>query len=409
MDTTPSGPTGPDTTAAPAPFDAALFRETLGHYPTGVVVVTAIDDTGAPVGMVVGSFTSVSLDPPLVAYLPTRTSGSYARLRTSRHFCVNVLAADQQELCGRFASRAEDKFAGVDWTPAAHGSPVLPGAVGWIECEVTEELDGGDHVIVLGRVLDLAVQRPTLPLLFFQGGYGRFALPSPVAASDPELIEGAQMAEAVREPLEALARELGADCSVMARVGDEAVFVAATKSGGHEPGSLAVGHRIPLIPPVGTVFCAQAPDEEVERWLARAKASEEDRASFRDNLAAVRRNGYSLSLVPQSPADRVALMSDYSGVDVLPVHERRMRQMISESASLYEPVLDPEQTHDLHSVIVPMPTEEGHTRLALRLSALPRGASVAQVEEWIAALTAVAPEGAERLRGRAARDGVRLG
>ena len=76
--------------------------------------------------MVVGSFTSVSLDPPLVAYLPTRTSGSYARLRTSRHFCVNVLAADQQDLCGRFASRAEDKFDGVDWDA---GGARLAGAV----------------------------------------------------------------------------------------------------------------------------------------------------------------------------------------------------------------------------------------------------------------------------------------
>lgn len=383
-------------------FDSALFRETLGHYPTGVVVVTAIDDTGSPAGMVVGSFTSVSLDPPFVAYLPMCTSNSYARLRTSKHFCVNILAADQQEICDRFASRAQDKFEGVRWEPAAHGSPILIGAVGWIECEVVQELDGGDHMIVVGRVLDLAVPRPTLPLLFFQGGYGRFALPSPVASSDPELIEGAQMAEVVRRPLEVLALELGADCNVLARVGDEAVFVAATSSGGSEPGSPAVGHRIPLIPPVGTVFCAQAPDEEVERWLNRAKSSEEDRASFRESLAAVRRNGYSLSLVPQDPADRVAVMSDYSRVDVMPIHERRFRQMISESASLYEPVLDPNRTYDLHSVIVPLPTEEEQTRLAVRLSRLPRGAGVEHVEGWIAALTEVAQAGAARLRERAA-------
>lgn len=382
-------------------FDSALFRETLGHFPTGVVVITAIDGDGEPVGMVVGSFTSVSLEPPLVAYLPTRASGSYARLRTSRHFCVNILAADQQDLCARFASRTEDKFAGVGWRPSGQGAPILPGTVGWIECEVAEELDGGDHMIVVGRVLDLEVQRPTLPLLFFQGGYGRFALPSPVASSDPELIEGAQMAEIVRGPLENLARDLGADCSVMIRVGDEAVFVTATSRGDSEPGSLAVGHRIPLIPPVGTVFCAQAPDSEVERWLDRAKASDEDRASFRDNLAAVRRNGYSLSLVPDDPTDRVALMSDYSGVDVMPIHERRIRQMIAESASLYEPVLDPDQTYDLHSVIVPLATGEAQTRLAIRLSRLPRGAGVVRIEGWIVALKAVAEAGAARLRVRA--------
>ena len=136
-------------------------------------------------------------------------------------------------------------------------------------------------------------------------------------------------------------------------------------SGGNEPGSLAVGHRIPLIPPVGTVFCAQASDEEVERWLsARQGVRGGPWPASGDNLAAVRRNGYSLSLVPQDPTDRVALMSDYSGVDVMPMHERRIRQMISESASLYEPMLDPALTHDLHSVIVPLPTDEEQTRLA---------------------------------------------
>ena len=382
-------------------FDSALFRETLGHFPTGVVVITAIDDAGAAVGMVVGSFTSVSLEPPLVAYLPTRTSATYARLRTSSHFCVNILAADQQELCGRFASRTPDKFAGVEWTPGAHGAPVLPGVVGSIECEVAQEFDGGDHMIVVGRVLALDIQRPTLPLLFFQGGYGRFALPSPMASSDPELIGGAQMAEVVRGPLEALADDLGAECSVMVRVGDEAVFVATTSGGDRGPGSPAVGHRVPLIPPVGTVFCAQAPDAEVERWLDRAKASGEDRASFRESLAAVRRNGYSLSLVPDDPADRVALVSDYSGVDVMPVHERRLRQMIAGSASLYEPVLNPDQTYDLHSVIVPLSTDEPQTRLAVRLSRLPRGADVTRIEGWIAALKTVAETGAARLRVRA--------
>lgn len=383
-------------------IDSALFRETLGYFPTGVVVITAIDENDQPVGMVVGSFTSVSLDPPLVAYLPGRSSGSYARLRTSKHFCVNVLAADQQELCGTFASRAIDKFEGVDWTMAPHGSPILPDTIGWIECEVTETVEGGDHDIVVGRVLDLAVGRTTLPLLFFQGAYGRFALPSPVASSDPELIQGAQMAEAVRGPLEELAAEIGADSSVMARVGDEAVFVAVTSRAASEAGSLAVGHRIPLIPPVGTVFFAHAPEEETASWLRRSKASEEDLARFRGALDSVRTHGYSISLLPEIPTDRVTLMSDYSGVDVLPAHDRAIKQMIAESASLYEPTLDPDTTHDLHSVIVPVPTDEPRTRLAVRISGLSRGATTDQVNDWVNALQAVAREGADRLRSRAA-------
>jgi len=379
-------------------FDPAVFRETLGHFPTGVVVITAIDEAGEPAGMVVGSFTSVSLDPPLVAYLPMRTSGSYARLRTSKHFCVNILAADQQDLCGRFASRVADKFAGVDWRPAPSGAPILPGVIGWIDCEVSQEVEGGDHMVVMGHVHDLAVERHTLPLLFFQGGYGRFALASSVTA-DPELIESARLAECVRGPLEELAAELGADSNVMARVGQEAVFVAASHSG-DEPVGPAVGHRIPLIPPVGTVFCAQAPDDEVERWIGRARATDEERESFRTILEAVRTRGYSLTLVPDDPAERVARMTAYSGADVLPMHERRVREMIAESAGLYEPALVPGQTYDLHSVIVPLPTEEPQTRLAVRLSRLPGGADVAQVHAWIDALSRVAAEGAERLQRR---------
>src|SRR5688500_6975087 len=105
-------------------IDPVAFRETLGHYPTGVAVVTGIDAEGAAAGMVVGSFTSVSLDPPLVAFLPTRESGSFARLRTGTTFGVNVLASDQEPTCRRFASRIPDKFEGVSWTPAPGGAPI---------------------------------------------------------------------------------------------------------------------------------------------------------------------------------------------------------------------------------------------------------------------------------------------
>lgn len=370
-------------------IDPALFRETLGYFPTGVVVITAMGDDGQPVAMVVGSFTSVSMDPPLVAYLPAKTSGSYARLRTSDQFAVNVLAADQMETCGRLASKDPDKFSGIEWSPGPSGSPILADAVSWIECERESEIDAGDHFIVIGRVVDLAVQRTSLPLLFFQGGYGRFALPSPVSPSDPELIDGVRAAEPYREPLRRLADELDADCSIMARVGYEAVFVMADSKGEGEAGSLATGHRIPLIPPIGTVFYAHAPDDEVDRWIGRGKASEEDEARFRSKLDTVRAGGDSIALVPTEPVDRVALMSDYSGIDVLPEHDRRLRRMITESSSLYEPELDPDGLHDVYSVMVPVPTTEPTTRVVVRLSRLPQGASTAQVEEWIAALKRV--------------------
>jgi flavin reductase (DIM6/NTAB) family NADH-FMN oxidoreductase RutF len=159
----------------PSASDPAHFRKVLGAYPTGVTIVTTVDD-GRPTGLVIGSFTSVSLDPPLVAFLPTKTSGSWAAIERSRRFCVNVVADDQLEVAGVFAGKSDDKFAGIPWTPApVTGSPVIPGSLAWIDCTIAAVHDAGDHVIVVGAVEAMdAVDRDAGPALFYKGGYGRF-------------------------------------------------------------------------------------------------------------------------------------------------------------------------------------------------------------------------------------------
>ncbi len=161
-----------------AQIDQAWYRQVLGHFPTGVVVVTAMSD-GVPAGLSVGSFMSVSLDPPLVAVLPAKTSTSWPKIAAARSFCINILAASQQELSRRFAVSGGDKFAGVAWHPAPSGAPVLDGALAWIDCEHERTVEAGDHLIVLGRVrvLDLDTSQTPEPLIFFQSGYGTFAVP----------------------------------------------------------------------------------------------------------------------------------------------------------------------------------------------------------------------------------------
>ena len=155
-------------------IDTAEFRRVLGHFPTGVTVVTATGDDGPP-GMAIGSFSSVSLDPPLVLWCPTTDSSSWARMKPSGSFCVNVLGADQKDTCGVFASSADDKFADIAWHTEATGSPVIDGSLAWIDCELLAVHDGGDHDIVVGRVAALdTADHPGLPLLFFKGGYWRF-------------------------------------------------------------------------------------------------------------------------------------------------------------------------------------------------------------------------------------------
>lgn len=372
-----------------APIPAQTFRETLGHYPTGVAVVSAITDDGSPAGMIVGSFTSVSLDPPMVAFLPAKTSGSWARLRTAERFCVNVLAADQEDLCRRFASRIPDKFAGVGWTKAPGGSPVLDGAVAWIEADYEQIVEGGDHWIVLGRVTDLGIARPSLPLLFFQGGYGRFSPPSLVAPTDPDLLLAVQFAERARDRIEALAAAHQADCSLLTKVGQDVVFVL-TANRSAAPGLVSVGHRVPIVPPVGAVYLVKAGDADVERWLAAAPGQDpETVALLRRKLETVRRQGYSLSLRPEPEVDRISLLHDYSSPDGLPEHSRRFKRLIADTARLYEPELAEGETYSIHSIVVPVPLPDGAPPIALRMAGLPP-AETAAIRSWIDDLRAAA-------------------
>lgn len=189
-----------------APVIAAdMFRNVLSHYPTGVSIVTADVPEAGPVGMVVGTFTSLSLEPPLVSFMPAKSSTSWPKIQSSGAFCVNVLGVNQGELCRQFAARGGKKFEGVDWSPSATGSPVLSGVMAWVDCRIEQVFDSGDHQIVVGRVVDLRVESNELPMTFLRGGYGQVHLPpSPSAAGesgdDADMAPG-KLAEEVAELL----------------------------------------------------------------------------------------------------------------------------------------------------------------------------------------------------------------
>jgi flavin reductase (DIM6/NTAB) family NADH-FMN oxidoreductase RutF len=155
-------------------FDSARFRQVLGHFPTGVCIVSSFVDE-QPVGMAIGSFFSISLDPPLVGFCAGQASSTWSRLRRADRFCVSILADDQEEVSRRFASKEADKFAGLAWDRSPLGSPRLGGALAWVDCRTSATHDGGDHDIVVGAVHDLAVAREGHPLIFFRGGYGHLA------------------------------------------------------------------------------------------------------------------------------------------------------------------------------------------------------------------------------------------
>jgi len=146
------------------------LRRTFGAYPTGVCVVTCVDPGGRRVGVTISSFTSVSLDPPLVLWSLANAAPSLAAFAAAEHFAVNVLEAGQRELAARFARPAEDKFAGVACAPGLGGAPLIDGAAAWLQCARHATHPGGDHTIVLGEVAEHAARRAR-PLVFHDGEF----------------------------------------------------------------------------------------------------------------------------------------------------------------------------------------------------------------------------------------------
>jgi 3-hydroxy-9,10-secoandrosta-1,3,5(10)-triene-9,17-dione monooxygenase reductase component len=150
---------------------AELSRHVLGHYPTGVAVVTAMGTDG-PIGLSMNSFTSVSLEPPLVLFCPALSSASWPLLRQAGAIAINVLSAGQESISRLFAARVPDRFDGIDWTAGSNGAPLLADALGWLECRIQAEYPAGDHTVVIAEIDRMGVHDAIAePLVFFRGSY----------------------------------------------------------------------------------------------------------------------------------------------------------------------------------------------------------------------------------------------
>jgi len=174
-------------------LDTHDLRKTLGQFATGVTIITALDPhSGAPIGRTANSFSSVSLDPPLVLWSISRSSAAAPAYTAAPHFAVNILSGDQIDLSSRFAKSGADKFAGVDWTPGIGGVPVLPEVSAVFECSLHATHEGGDHTIIVGKVERFSrSDRPGL--VFAEGRYG-------LVADHPLLAEDRSAETAAGEP-----------------------------------------------------------------------------------------------------------------------------------------------------------------------------------------------------------------
>lgn len=317
----------------------------------------------------------MSLDPPLVAFLPDKKSSSWPKIRKAGCFCVNILSEEQEYVCRAFAVRGGDKFAGLSWRPAATGSPILEGVVAWIDCELEAVHDAGDHEIVIGRVRELDIARSSRPLLFFQGGYGRFG-PLSLAALDVDLLPQLRFVDIARPHMERLARERGGECVANAVVGKELVVIASAG----RPTSLAVptrvGQRLPWMPPFGMPFVAWAQDRRgaTEEWI-RELGPDADRRrveALRASVERARSRGYSVRLhgARHGNLERELLQTSEGAHPTAD----ELRELARELEPLYEP-RDPQISgpNGVRSIAMPVFDAHGKVVLALNLSGIGDG------------------------------------
>ncbi|WP_411130335.1 flavin reductase family protein [Streptomyces sp. x-19] len=158
-------------------IEPTTFRDVLGRFASGITMVATLDADGAPAGLACQSFASLSLDPPLILLCIGKHSTSWPRIAAAGRFAVSVLAEEHRAACASLAASGTDKFAGLSWRPGPHGTVHLDGALATVDCALDAVHEAGDHLLVTGRVLDLAARDDGAPLLYFRGGYatGAFA------------------------------------------------------------------------------------------------------------------------------------------------------------------------------------------------------------------------------------------
>jgi flavin reductase (DIM6/NTAB) family NADH-FMN oxidoreductase RutF len=392
----------PEQTVHAAGIDPNAFRHVLGHFPTGVVVVAAIDSDGAPAGMAVGSFTSVSLDPPLVAFIPAKDSSSFARMRTADSFCVNVLAHDQEAVCRAFATRGIDKFKDIGWHPSPSGAPILDGVVAWIDCAFDAVHEAGDHYIALGRVLELEAPQSTTPLLFLQGGYGRFRTASHSPGLDTDLLEQLHMVDVIHHEMALLSERTSLEALAIGRLGDELVMLGRTGDDDEGPIPVSSGRRLPFTPPLGTVFVAWEPEAAFDAWAGLTTGT--STTELRRMVDNVRLRGWSLVLSSPAQAALEEAIGAVTAHEPTPAQERAIleaAQNVPADSSAHEPrELHPDQPLTISHMGAPVFGADGRVRLELALTLLPERISFEQFSVYRDALLDTAAACTSKLAAR---------
>jgi flavin reductase (DIM6/NTAB) family NADH-FMN oxidoreductase RutF/DNA-binding IclR family transcriptional regulator len=380
-------------------IDPTQYRQVLGQYPTGVCVVTSTGADGAPAAMVVGSFTSVSLDPPLIGFFPDRGSSSWPKVAASGRFCINILSAEQEGVCRKLASKDPEKLAGIGHRHSPLGSPIIDGVVAWIDCDSHSVQDAGDHFFVLGSVRHLEIADSGLPLLFFQGGYGRFA-PSSLAASNQNglLTVPLRLVDRARPQMEALASELDAVCVASARVGNEVVIIASAGQPRSRSTTTLVGQHLPFVPPTGSIFAAWLDDAELTKWIGPSASA--DRAkTARAAVECVRKRGFSVGLASDAQRAFAAKLHELASSGTTG-GTTDLADLIS-GLSFDPPAIDETTAQRVRLISAPVWDAEGQVAFALTIHDFDRPLSPADVTRLADRLAKTTADASAAIEARA--------
>ncbi|MET9970494.1 flavin reductase, partial [Streptomyces sp. NPDC006356] len=358
-------PEGAFRTAAPEQR-AAWWRSVMGQYPTGVAIVSAVDDQGRAHGLVVGTFGSVSMDPPLVSFMPMRSSRSYTAMRNVSRFRVSVLGAGHEDLCRSFASAdPESRFSVGNWTPDAHGVPHLDDAVVWFDCLRVSTTEAGDHDIVLGEVQDLGFGNDAAgtPLLFLQGGYGSFAVPRLEFDAD-HLGAHLRIVDQAREIIDELAEGLDAVVSLCTLAQDSVMALTAVNL---QPGNRipsVVGATFPFAAPMAPVFAAWCDASRAALWRRAGRGlGFADDEVLETMLGRIREHGYAISVGP-AMADRFTAVAENPRRG-----EKDLRDLWADVAAEYKELGEAPDWHaHVNSLQVPVFGPNGTVDLAIVLT-----------------------------------------
>jgi flavin reductase (DIM6/NTAB) family NADH-FMN oxidoreductase RutF len=277
------------------------WRAVLGEYPTGVALITSQNSEGHDVAMLVGTFMAVSQDPPMIGFLPDRSSTTFPHIRANGSFSVSVLGIAHEDLARAFAAKSEDRWETAEWVRAASGAVRVADALIWFDARISTEAEAGDHSLVIGTVNEFGVgdSDPGLPMLFLRGGYGTFAVDVP-KRHPGTLHRNLRAVQAARRRIRDLSQSLDAEVVVSAVDHDRVIVLDAVGPGrpdSDHPAAHPMSVTFPLAAPLAPAFVAWAREPVAKAWmeLSRHLLGRVDRTQAAQLLTLTRERGYAVA------------------------------------------------------------------------------------------------------------------